>query len=80
MAETIRTGKASRKELNTLHGVIADYYNGYLLDAIEEGEEISAGTLSAINKFLKDNEVTADMADLKVMDSISSKLSKLKRA
>jgi len=37
--------KATMKELDSLHGLIAQYYK----DCIDSGEDLSSGTLAAIN-------------------------------
>ena len=51
--------KASLDTLHTLHGMIAQYY----IEAIESGEELSSGTLAAINAMLKNNDITVDVVE-----------------
>ena len=50
-------GKASMKEVERLHSLLTNYYS----DLLSEGEEISSGTLAAINTFLKNNDVKVDI-------------------
>ena len=45
------------KSLHDLHGAIARYY----LEAANGDEELSSGTLAAINAFLKNNDITVDI-------------------
>ena len=49
--------------MNELHGVVAKYYKEYMADALEDGEEVSSGTLAAVNTFLKNNNITVDMTE-----------------
>lgn len=51
--------KANLETLNSLHGLIAQYY----IEAIESGEELSSGTLAAINTMLKNNDITVDVIE-----------------
>lgn len=60
--------KANIKTLHELHGVIAKYY----IEAVDSGEELSSGTLAAINAFLKNNDITVDIIE----DSPEQDLSK----
>lgn len=54
------TGKASMKDLEGLHGNLCTYFK----DTLESGEEtISSGTISNIVKYLKDNNVSADLVE-----------------
>lgn len=62
--------KASIDTLNTLHGMIAQYY----IEAIESGEELSSGTLAAINTMLKNNEITVDVIEATAGSSVHMKL------
>lgn len=67
--------KANLDSLHNLHRVIAEYYieavNGGLG---EEGEELSSGTLAAINAFLKNNDITVDVLEDSPEQSMSNKL------
>jgi len=51
--------KASIKQLNELHDRLCNYF----IELLDSGEKLAPGELSAIAKFLKDNEITADMTD-----------------
>jgi len=62
--------KANLTKLNELHGVIAKYY----VEAVESGEELSSGTLAAINAFLKNNDITVDVVEDSPAQSLSNKL------
>lgn len=53
--------KASQEVLNALHADLANYMSERLLNAMASGETIPAGELSAINAFLKNNNITADL-------------------
>ncbi len=60
--------KANLGTLHNLHKVIANYY----IEAVDSGEELSSGTLAAINSFLKNNDITVDVIE----DSPEQDLSK----
>jgi len=49
--------KATIDKMNILHDLITTYY----AEAIESGEELSSGTLAAINAHLKNNSITVDL-------------------
>jgi len=52
------TSKASINKLNKLHDMLANYF----LDVLETGEDtISSGTITAMNTFLKNNNVGLDI-------------------
>ena len=55
--------KANMDLMNELHGVVAKYYKEYMADALADGEEVSSGTLAAVNTFLKNNNITVDMVE-----------------
>jgi ABC-type Zn uptake system ZnuABC Zn-binding protein ZnuA len=61
--------KANVETLNMLHDLVANYY----VSRVQSGE-ISPSELSAINKFLKDNEITADLVESKPMMSLVQEL------
>ena len=65
--------KASMDKLNKLHDIIAQYY----IEAVESGEELSSGTLAAINSFLKTNEITVDLVEESGEQSLTFKLKEL---
>ena len=65
--------KASIDKLNVLHDLIADYY----AEAIESGEELSSGTLAAINAFLKNNNITVDLVEESPTQNLTFKLQEL---
>jgi tryptophanase len=62
--------KANLETLHELHGVIAKYY----IDAVDSGEELSSGTLAAINSFLKNNDITVDVIEDSPTQSLTNKL------
>ncbi|MBD3841413.1 MAG: hypothetical protein IE909_05930 [Campylobacterales bacterium] len=51
--------KASMSKLHTLHDKLADYF----IESLNSGEELSGGTLAAINAFLKNNNIVVDVVD-----------------
>ena len=55
--------KANMALMNELHGVVARYYKDYMETALDDGEEVSSGTLAAVNTFLKNNNVTVDIVE-----------------
>jgi hypothetical protein len=55
--------KADMNLMNELHNVVAKYYKDYMSDALEDGEEVSSGTLAAVNTFLKNNNITVDLVE-----------------
>ncbi len=65
--------KANMAELEGLHKLIAGYYK----DAVESGEDLSSGTLAAINTFLKNNEVKVDVVEASPTQNLSFKLQSL---
>ena len=48
--------KATSEELDGLHDMVAKYY----ASRMASGEILAPGELSAINTFLKNNDITAD--------------------
>ena len=62
--------KANLSKLNELHGVIAKYY----VEAVASGEELSSGTLAAINSFLKNNDITVDVIEDSPTQNLTNKL------
>ena len=61
------------EELYELHKLIAGYYK----DAVESGEDLSSGTLAAINTFLKNNEIKVDVVEESPEQSLTFKLQSL---
>ena len=55
--------KANIDELNGLHKLIATYYGDTIEGALAEGEELSSGFLAAVNSFLKQNDISADIIE-----------------
>lgn len=62
--------KANMKELHNLHGAIAKFY----IEAAESGEDLSSGTLAAINAFLKNNDITVDVIESSPGQDMTNKL------
>ena len=62
--------KANLSTLHELHGVIAKYY----IDAVGSDEELSSGTLAAINAFLKNNDITVDIIEDSPTQNLTNRL------
>ena len=63
--------KANIEELNGLDDYMAKYFTKLLQESMsDEGERLQPGELSAILKFLKDNEITADIVESKPMQGL----------
>ncbi len=60
------SNKANLETLNGLHEQIADYFTTLIVG----GERLAPGELSAVLKFLKDNEITADIVESKPMANL----------
>lgn len=58
------------KEMEGLHKLVTQYYS----DLLQEGEELSSGTLAAINSFLKNNDIKVDVVEGSPLQDISLKL------
>jgi len=58
--------KASIQTLNGLHDMMASYFTSL----IQSDERLQPGELSAILKFLKDNEITADVLESQPMQNL----------
>jgi hypothetical protein len=65
--------KASMKEVEKLHSLLSGYYS----ELLESGEELSSGTLAAINTFLKNNDVKVDVAESSPLQNLSFKIKEL---
>lgn len=61
------------QQVEALHALLANYYS----ELLESGEELSSGTLAAINTFLKNNEVKIDVADSNPLQNLSFKIKEL---
>ena len=68
--------KANVNELYNLHKKVAEYY----LEALESGEDLSSGTLAAINTFLKNNEIKVDIVESSPAQNLTFKLQELIKA
>jgi prephenate dehydratase len=60
------SNKANIEVLNGLHDQMATYFT----QMITSGERLAPGELSAVLKFLKDNEITADVVESKPMANL----------
>jgi len=58
--------KATTETLNGLHDQMAIYFT----QMITSGDRLAPGELSAVLKFLKDNEITADIVESKPMANL----------
>ena len=65
--------KATIEKLNGLHDLMANYFT----DQLEAGEELSSGTLAAINSFLKTNNVVAETSESEPLQDLQKKLKEL---
>lgn len=65
--------KASMKEVEKLHSLLANYYS----ELLESGEEVSSGTLAAINTFLKNNDVKVEAVDGNPLQNLSFKIKEM---
>jgi ABC-type Zn uptake system ZnuABC Zn-binding protein ZnuA len=72
--------KASMDKLNGLHDMTAGYYEEVIKEALENGEQLSSGTLAAINAFLKNNDIKADIVESDPMQNMTYKLQELMKA
>jgi ABC-type Zn uptake system ZnuABC Zn-binding protein ZnuA len=62
--------KANMEQLHNLHKLIAEYY----AEAINSGEDLSSGTLAAINTFLKNNDIKVDVVEQSDKQNLTLKL------
>ena len=80
--------KGHLDDLGKLHGKLTRYYNNRLdtiLDAPEEDDydfkmPLSPAELTAMNNFLKQNEVTADAAESTEISEVKRKLQEMRQA
>lgn len=61
------------KKMDGLHDLLADYF----AEVLGSGEELSGGTLAAINAFLKNNNITADVVESSSMQNLTFKIKDL---
>ena len=67
--------KASIKALDKLHDAITSYYGELIGGAVgNEEERLTSGELAAINAFLKNNNITADVMESSPMQSLQASL------
>jgi ABC-type Zn uptake system ZnuABC Zn-binding protein ZnuA len=52
----------------------------YYADALESGEDLSSGTLAAVNTFLKNNDIKVDVVENSPTQNLSFKLQELIKA
>ena len=81
--------KGHLDDLGKLHGKLTRYYNNRLdtiLDAHEDDADedftmpLSPAELTAMNNFLKQNEVTADAAESTEISEVKRKLQEMRQA
>jgi len=65
-----KNNKATMDKLNGLHDMAADYYR----ECLESDQELSSGTLAAINSFLKMNSITADVVESSPMQNLTLRI------
>ncbi len=65
--------KATIGKLDGIHNLLAEYYT----EQLESGEELSSGTLAALNAFLKNNNVTADVVESSPLQNLQLRISDL---
>jgi hypothetical protein len=65
--------KATINKLNNLHDRMAQYFESLL----DKEERLQPGELSAILKFLKDNEITTDLVESTPMQSLITRFAML---
>jgi hypothetical protein len=65
--------KANKKEVEVLHSLLTKYYT----DLLESGEELSSGSLAAMNAFLKNNDVKVDIVDSNPLQNLSTRIKDL---
>jgi len=64
---------ASIDKMNMLHDLLATYYK----ELLESDEGLSSGELSALNAFLKNNDITATPLDSAATGSLASTIQSL---
>lgn len=62
--------KASLSKLEGLHDLLATYF----MEQLDSGEELSSGTLAAINSFLKNNDISVDIVDSNPLQNLNYKV------
>jgi len=66
-------GKANRHDVESLHSLLVGYYQ----EQLASGEELSSGTLAAINTFLKNNDIKVDVVDANPLQDLTRNLQEL---
>ena len=70
----VLTGKkATQHKMNSLHDLLAEYFT----DALSSGDDLSSGTLAAINTFLKNNNITSDISESNPTQNLAGMLQSL---
>ena len=64
--------KATLDKMNMLHDLLATYYQ----ERLEEGEQLSSGELAAVNAFLKNNNITAEVMESEPMQNLTAEFRK----
>jgi len=62
--------KANIGKMDGLHDLLADYF----IEQLQSGEELSGGTVAAINAFLKNNNITSDVVESNPMQNLQVKI------
>lgn len=65
--------KASKELMEALHGLLAQHFMDRLQQDSADGIPTDAATYGVIKGFLKDNEITADLADGDALDKLREK-------
>jgi len=65
--------KANKTEVEALHNLLCMYY----ADQLASGEELSSGTLAAVNTFLKNNDIKVDVLEQDSPQNLSNILQNL---
>lgn len=72
-------GAATEKVLGTLHSTLTDIFTKVLENELEQDViETSPAMLSAISKFLKDNEISYDSEQIDALGELEAKLKEKK--
>jgi len=68
--------KSSIGKLESLDNLLAEYFIGQL----DSGEELSSGTLAAINSFLKNNDISVDIVESNPLQNLTYKVQSIIKA
>lgn len=69
-------GKATINDLNILHDLTARYYKDLLSGEDGVTERLSSGELTALNSFLKTNNITADISESNELQDLTAEFRK----